>query len=159
MKTLSIVCMCTLVIGLQSCKGQTSKIIEPTQAGKNSVSQNSKCKPNVNIKVDKEYDSKGNLIRFDSTYTYVYKAGTEAINDSLFPLNNFFGVTADAFTTKSNFFSNDSLLKKLFFEDEFFKRQSDLNQYLFDQFYPKTDSLRQKQMNYLYKATWKEHLE
>ncbi|MCB4234259.1 hypothetical protein LDL59_01710 [Kaistella anthropi] len=45
--------------------------------------------PIEDIKVNKEYDENGNLIRYDSTYTYYYSniEGDEIAADSIF--NNF----------------------------------------------------------------------
>ncbi|MFA8433569.1 MAG: hypothetical protein ACEPOZ_03535 [Marinifilaceae bacterium] len=43
-----------------------------------------KCKPNEEIKVNKEYDEQGNLIRYDSTYVYTWSSdSTFRFNDSI----------------------------------------------------------------------------
>lgn len=67
--------------------------------------------PKEDIKVNKEYDEQGNLIRFDSIYTYNWSSDTTLIN-SLNPkdFNQFFG---DHFS----FFNDSSFIGKSFLED------------------------------------------
>ncbi len=58
-----------------SCSGQSRE---------NENKKTEKSKPDVRYKVDKEYDPQGNLIRYDSAYSYSYNGS--AINDSMFNL-------------------------------------------------------------------------
>lgn len=81
--------------------------------------------PKEDIKVNKEYDEKGNLIRYDSTYTYYYLniEGDEIAADSIF--NNFRNMFEDnySFSTTPYFndlFFEDSLLKYDFYKNDFF---------------------------------------
>jgi hypothetical protein len=76
--------------------------------------------PQTNIKVNREYDKNGNLIRYDSTYSYSYSnvSGSPANIDSL--LNQFgFQMGDSGFFFQNpfdqDFFSTDSL----FWQDPF----------------------------------------
>ena len=105
-------------------------------------------KPNINVRVNKEFDSKGNLTRYDSTYSYVYKGGNIDINDSLFPFRSLLGESpTDLFKNPGETFFSDSLFKKHFFDDGFFDKYSELNRMLFDGSYPQIDSLRNRARN------------
>ncbi len=83
-------------------------------------------KPKVDIKVNKEYDENGNIIRYDSTYTYFY-SGNGEIPDSIsfnfnFPGNSlfidpFFDRGFNLPLTFDDFFGFDN---KDFFDDSFF---------------------------------------
>lgn len=93
--------------------------------------------PKEDIKVNREYDEQGNLIRFDSTYTYNWSGDTTILNgrfpdkfdrffdnhsklfnDSSFMSDPFFGDLDHLFSSP---FSNkrDSLLLKKFGKDRF----------------------------------------
>lgn len=93
--------------------------------------------PKEDIKVNREYDEQGNLIRFDSTYTYNWSGDTTILNgqfpdkfdhffdnhskffnDSSFMADPFFGDFDQLFASP---FSNkrDSLLMKKFGKDHF----------------------------------------
>ena len=61
-----------LSIILVGCTGQTKQ--EFTEIKRDSI------QPKTDIKVNKEYDEKGNLIRYDSSYSYYY---SNIENDSL----------------------------------------------------------------------------
>jgi hypothetical protein len=98
MKTLKIIPILFLLFF--SCNAQEKKQERNEQ---NSI------KPDENVQVNKEYDEFGNLIRYDSVYSYSYSSN-EKMNDSL----------------KMKFqrhFNNHSLFNDSFFND-FFKRDS-----------------------------------
>ena len=119
-----------------------------------------KNEPKEDIKVNKEYDEDGNLVRYDSVYTYSYSNSTNGSvqNDSLMAelrkrinsqfsfsssnmFDDFFG--SDSLMT-SGFFSND-FAEKFFSQspflnsDDFLKQQEELNEK-----FRQMDSLRQK---------------
>lgn len=79
-----------------------------------SMAQNSVKKQNLpkeNSKVTREYDEKGNLIKFDSVYTYSYSSDSTLMKE--FSPKDFSGFFGSDFG-----FSNDSTFKgKSFFED------------------------------------------
>lgn len=62
--------------------------------------------PKTNIEVKREYDKNGNLIRYDSTYSYYY---SNIENDSLFR------------DSLLNQFQNHFKKRHLFFEDQFYR--------------------------------------
>lgn len=70
-----------------------------------------KNSPKEDIKVNKKYDEKGNLIQYDSTYTYNWSSDTTFMNKmSPEDIKNFFG-------DHSKFFNDNSLMGNSFFED------------------------------------------
>ena len=70
-----------------------------------------KNSPKEDIKVNKKYDEKGNLIQYDSTYTYNWSSDTTFMNQmSPEDIKNFFG-------DHSKFFNDNSLMGNSFFED------------------------------------------
>jgi len=82
-------------------------------------------KPNQNIVVNKEYDDNGNLIKYDSTYSYFYSSIKQdsILEDSIF--NNFMNHFNQSYTFSNqpffkNFFFEDSLLMFDFYKKDFF---------------------------------------
>jgi hypothetical protein len=103
-------------ITLLSCNGQ-SKNIDTKHVKDN--------KPQTNIKVNRDYDSKGNLIRFDSTYSSYYSniKGDTTLRDSIFSrfrnqFNESYFFSDEPFF--KDFFFVDSLLKYDFYKKDFF---------------------------------------
>lgn len=95
--------------------------------GKAGENQDIVGQPKGNWKVNREFDKDGNLIRYDSIYSwsssdYMDKLG-EMDRDSLFTSfkskfsKHFSYFDQDSFP---NFFENDSLFTKHFFRDDFF---------------------------------------
>jgi hypothetical protein len=105
-----------IAITLLSCNGQS----------KNTDTKEVKdYKPQTNIKVNREYDSKGNLIRFDSTYSSYYSNinGDTTLRDSIFSrfrnqFNESYFFSDEPFF--KDFFFVDSLLKYDFYKKDFF---------------------------------------
>jgi len=126
-------------LALNSCSGQTGKT-ENENSGKSNV-------PKTNIKVKKEYDDHGNLIRYDSTYSYVYSnlENDSTLRDSV--LNNF-----RKHFNENYFFSNEPYFNDLFFQDsllryDFFKKDFFLNRFKFnsermDKLFEEMDSVK-----------------
>lgn len=114
------------MIGLVSvsCKGQKkeTKIVETEENRDNIVE-----KPKGTWKVDKEFDENGNLIWYDSIYSWSSNDKFENLSsidrDSLMQsfksrfFTNFSGFENQGFETV---FSQDSLFSKHFFTDDFF---------------------------------------
>ena len=91
---------------------------------------NSEDTPKGSWKVNKEFDENGNLIRFDSIYTWSssdkFKDITRAEKDSL--LKSFESKFYKGFSQFRNdgfadFFAQDSLIKNRFFNDSFFQSE------------------------------------
>lgn len=102
----------TLALLSISCNGQENKIVE---------------KPKGSWKVDKEFDENGNLIRYDSIYSWSSNNKFDNLSsmakDSFMQSfkSNFF-TNFSEFENKGfeNIFSQDSLFSKHFFNDNFF---------------------------------------
>jgi hypothetical protein len=108
-----------------NCHGQTGQ--------KEDEKAHKKNMPESNISVNKEYDENGNIIRYDSTYSWSYSSSESdsLLNDTLFfgdkrffdrknlfPDVPFFG--DDFFNFR---FLNDSIFSDRSFSDEFFDKK------------------------------------
>ncbi|OFY87416.1 MAG: hypothetical protein A3F72_04240 [Bacteroidetes bacterium RIFCSPLOWO2_12_FULL_35_15] len=98
-----------------------------------STHKEQKGNPKVNIKVNKRYDSKGNLIAFDSTYSSYYsnRVGEKKLMDSLF--HEFKPMISQEFPLMKDkrfneLFFTDTLLYNDFFHDDFFSKRYELNE-------------------------------
>lgn len=125
-------------MGLNSCNGQ-----EQDKSGALPL----KSQPKTNIKVNKEYDKNGNLIKYDSTYSYYYSniEGDTLLRDSIF----------DQFRTHFNqkyFFSEEPFFHDLFFQDsllnfdfyknDFFSKRFHNNMEHMDRLFHEMDSIK-----------------
>jgi hypothetical protein len=122
-------------LGFLNCNGQKYD----TASGKTN--------PNTDIKVNKEYDEQGNLIRYDSTYTYSYSnIGTDSLfSDSIFNsfrdhFNHRFLFSEDPFF--KDFFFQDSVMKDDFFDDNFFMKRFKENMDQMDNLFEEMDSVK-----------------
>lgn len=121
---------------------------------------NTENTPKVNINVNKEYDEEGNLIGFDSTYSYSYSnVGDDSLNldiDSLFNgfSPSFFrhspGIWSRHF---DDLFFNDSLLHNNFFNDDYFFNRFERNLLEPDDVFRRMDSLKNKYFKGVYPDT------
>lgn len=112
-----------LSVTLIGCDGQTD--------GQNKKSEGEAVPgiPQTSIKVDKKYDDKGNLVNYDSSYSYYYSniKDDKNLGDSIF----------DSFRStfrNKYFFSRDPYFNDLFFEDsllkyDFYRKDFFLNRY------------------------------
>lgn len=101
-----------------------------------SFSQNQKTKkqPNENVKVNKEYDEEGNLIRYDSTYVYTWSSDSSMQlhpDSSIFVQPDFDMIKKQMQEHMNSFFKTDSISGNHFgypfdldefFDDEFLDR-------------------------------------
>ena len=100
--------------------------------------------PKENVQVNKEYDEFGNLIKFDSIYSYSYSSNGQ-LNDSIilkmqeqFSKNKLFGQQFF-----NNFFEEDST----FFKDHFFSKGFINHDEQFNQMMKRMDSIQQLYFN------------
>lgn len=108
-----------------SCTGQNKKEREVQKIEKEKLEMN---QPKGSWTVEKEFDEHGNLIRYDSIYSWSSSndlSNLSAVDrDSLLQKfkSRFFTSFSD-FENQSfdNFFSNDSLFSQRFFNDDFFE--------------------------------------
>ncbi|MFP4025279.1 MAG: hypothetical protein ACLFVR_12210 [Thiohalospira sp.] len=108
-----------------------------------------KTNPKIDIKVNKEFDDDGNIIRYDSTYSYIYtypNGKQESINiDSLFQsfqpyfFNRSFDLMQDPF---KHFFERDSFYERHFFDHDYFMQQFEQERFKFEEMMKRMDSLR-----------------
>jgi hypothetical protein len=111
--------------------------------------------PKTDIQVHKNYDDQGNLIQYDSTYSYFYSSpGLNKISsDSVFknfqmPLHpeykNLFN------DNMQDIFFNDSLFKYDFYNGDYFSQRYQLNMKKFENMFRQMDSLKSDWMQRTY---------
>lgn len=108
-----------------------------------------KTNPKIDIKVEREYDDNGNIIRFDSSYSYLYVDSINNFNesymDSIFNsfrpyfFNNGRDIIQNPFY---DFFDNDTLYHQHFFDDDYFIQQFNNQMFQFKEMIEEMDSLR-----------------
>ena len=133
----AIACL-AVVFQISSCQGQEGK-----QKGTAEPAVN----PQTNISVNKEYDESGNLIRYDSTYSYFYSnvEGDTLLGDSIFKrFRNHFNQSY--FFSESPFFSDfffeDSLLHYDFYKEDFFTNRFRRDMERMDSIFRGMDSIK-----------------
>lgn len=144
--------MSVLILILSACKNGQNKEKDKI-ADKKEIMSDSLQNPKTNIKVNKEYDDDGNLIRYDSTYSSFYsnididKAKADSIFNKFKSDFNF----RYPFSTKPYFddlFFNDSLLKYDFYKKDFFDKRFNMNMRhmkdMFREMFGKMDSIKNK---------------
>lgn len=118
----------------------------------NNKSADSKIKPKTNIIVNKEYDKNGNLIRYDSTYSYFYsniKNDSTLADSSFTDFQKYLYKSFPDFQTPffNDMFFEDSLLNYDFYKKDFFSKRFELNKKMFNEMFEKMDSLKNKFYN------------
>jgi hypothetical protein len=134
-----------LALSLFSCdrdsKGQTSDL------KKNKT--DSVIKPKVDIKVNRRFDEKGNMIGFDSTYTSYYSnmSGDTAGMDSLMgSFDRYFRTDHSSFFRNQfdPLFFNDTTRYNDFFHNDYFMRRYELNDQYMRRMMQQMDSIKNK---------------
>lgn len=127
-----------LAITITGCKGQKEEKKEEFTTEEN---------PKTNIVVNKEYDDDGNLIRYDSTYSYYYSnvESNEDAMDSIYNefrkhFNNQYFFSRQPFFEE--FFFEDSLLKYDFYKEDFFFKRFENNMKQMEQLFRHMDSVK-----------------
>ncbi len=140
MKRILILVLTVMMFG--ACDAQTES---KTQPNNNELSN--KTKPKIDYKVNKEYDKDGNLIRYDSVYTYYYSNVDKdaLINDSIFQkLNEHF--ENNSLLSQNPLFKDlidkDQSLEDDFFTEDFFQKSFERNQQLMNEFLLQMDSVK-----------------
>ncbi|OFX22001.1 MAG: hypothetical protein A2041_12300 [Bacteroidetes bacterium GWA2_31_9b] len=105
--------------------------------------------PKVDVKVNKQYDENGNIIRYDSSYTYIYTypdgrseyLNMDSVYDQFKPY--FFDRGFDMMQRPFNdFFELDSNMNHQFFDEDYFMKQFEQEMFRFDDLMHEMDSLR-----------------
>lgn len=127
-----------VAISVTGCNGQ--------QKNQNKEKQNANL-PETDIKVNKEYDEDGNLIRYDSTYSYYYSniAEDKTMQDSIF--NAFREHFNDQYFFSNRpffeeFFFEDSLLHYDFYKEDFFSKRFQHNMKRMEELFKEMDSVK-----------------
>jgi len=134
-----------LAMLLASCHGNTNGQSAELKQNK----ADSLKKPKVDIKVNRRYDEKGNMIGFDSTYTSYYSNmnGDTARMDSVMGnFDRYFKQNHSSFFRNQfdPLFFNDSTRYPDFFHDDFFLKRYELNAPYFRSMMHRMDSIKNK---------------
>lgn len=135
-----------------SCKSQTDKENQPSSK---SISQSatttidSSGGPKYNVKVNKQYDSSGHLVRYDSSYSYSYSSpGGQRLkinNDSVFhKFRTIFEDNYPGFLNPwfNNIFMEDSLFKYDFYNKNYFQKRFEMNSQMMEKMFQRMDSIK-----------------
>ena len=133
-----------LSVALVGCNGQTGNYKNEGRK----ITGN----PRTSIKVDKKYDDKGNLIKYDSTYSYYYSNlnDNKNLRDSIF--NNFRNTLGKKYSFSrdryfNSLFFEDSLLKYDFYRKDFFLNRFRSNMMQMDSLFRGMDSVKNEFFN------------
>jgi hypothetical protein len=131
-----VACIAGTSVAASSCdKGSNEKTKHVTK-DRVAVANDSLGKPKVNIKVNRRFDDKGNLIGFDSTYSSFYsdlRGDTVKMDSLMRNFDSYFSLNhSPLFDRQFNkLFFNDSARYPDFFHNDFFMKRYELNdQYL-----------------------------
>lgn len=157
MKTIKSMITAFLFVICSACNGQTPKEIpQPDEHKEPVATADSLNKPRIGVKVNKQYDDKGRIIKFDSTYSYYYsspKGSMHLGNDSVFSsFRSFFKNNYPNLMDRHNtdVFFNDSLFKYDFFNDDYFQTRFRLNERIFEDMYQQMDSIKRNFLKHNY---------
>jgi hypothetical protein len=159
MKTLKMILVSFLFAFFSGCNGQTQKENASALSNKNKgevAKTDTSNKPDINVKVNKQFDDKGNLIKYDSTYSYYYsgpKGPLRSGNDSVYSgFRSFFEKNYPDVISRHNrnIFFNDSLFKYDFFNDDYFQKRFELNEKMFENIYQQMDSIKRDYLKRTY---------
>ncbi|MGP8214206.1 MAG: hypothetical protein ACLQQ4_01445 [Bacteroidia bacterium] len=135
-----------------SCKGQMNKggktSTTDTVVKNSTVTIDTANIPKYKVNVNKRYDSKGNMLMYDSSYSYSYSSpgGMGQINDdSVYSrFKSFFHKNYSSFFNSpfNDIFYQDSLFKYDFFNNDYFSKRFEMNNDAFAKFYRQMDSVK-----------------
>lgn len=154
MKT--IIFLVPLILFFAGCGEQKSKTVETPSAASTPDTSNLN-NPRISIRVNKKYDDKGNLVQFDSSYSYVYS--TQAGNTNQVNADSLYYRFNDLLRTQYNnlferrlnsVFFSDSLFKYDFMNSDYFNKRFELNRPLFEDVFREMDSLKTDLLNRYY---------
>lgn len=140
----SMVACAAILLQLSACMGQEGK---KKSMGTNDRPVLASDTPQVDVRVNKQYDENGNLIALDSTYITIYpsRAGNPAFLDSVF--HDFKGRSRNWYPFLkdpgfNDLFLEDSLIHPDFFHDDYFRKRFDLNRRYMEQMMARMDSAK-----------------
>jgi len=123
---------CMAMILFAACKPPAGEKEKTGDTAVAQISADTTYKPKVDIKVNRRFDGKGNLIGFDSTYSSYYSnvMGDTSMMDSLMGGFDMFFKNQHSSFLNNGFrplFFNDSSRYPDFFHNDFFLRRYELN--------------------------------
>lgn len=126
---------------INGCNGQINQ--------EKAVASSDTLKPFTDIKVNKEYDEYGNLIRYDSSYSYYYSniesdtlLGDSIVKDFRNYFNKRYGFSNEPFF--NDYFFEDSLLQYDFYKNDFFLNRFQRNMEYMDRLFGEMDSIKNR---------------
>ena len=150
MKTIKVLLLFIVSLSFNGCVSQTQKETKELLSSTDSFPMGDDgIKPDIKINVNKKQDSKGNIIRYDSTYSYTYSipgGGIKKIpNDSVYKqFQSFFDEKYRNFLKpqQDHIFNTDSLFKYDFFNNDYFYKRFEKNHELFENMFRQMDSIK-----------------
>lgn len=145
-----------MLLNLWSCKAQEDGELEKEQA-KVETRDSTTPQPKVSWKVNKETDEYGNVIRYDSIYSWSYsnKDGNKVMIDADSLMNSFSGFMTDRMPEMFTWdpwspFERDSLWRDNFWKPDFFRNRwkNDFRQ--MDSIMQRMDSIRNRYLKERY---------
>ncbi len=138
----NIVLLIVVMALFTGCEAQSNKEEKDSKAEAKGL-----VKPQTDYKVNKEYDENGNLIGYDSTYTYYYSnIDKDALKkDSIFKEFNKHFMDINPFENNPfliNPLQQDSMLEEDFFKEDFFRNSFEKNQAAMIKMLDRMDSLK-----------------
>lgn len=130
-----------------ACNSQTKQ--KDSKAKTVNVEKTEGVNPKIKTRVNKQYDSKGNLVKFDSTYSYFYTSkGNDSAKVGLDTLVKEFKsyysthMTSGIYRHFDDIFLTDSLFKYDFLNDDYFRKRFELNMAKMNDMFQQMDSLK-----------------
>jgi hypothetical protein len=133
---------CALLTGCD--KNTNGQVVQKKSS---EVSKDTLNKPVVNIKVNRRFDDKGNVIAFDSTYSSYYsniKSDTGKMDSVMNRFGNFFRSQHPLFFQNSfqPLFFNDSINYPDFFHTDYFLKRYEMNDPFMRRMMKEMDSIK-----------------
>src|SRR5205823_5414502 len=110
MKRIALMLLLSIIVG--ACHSQKKDKLSPLAR---LATADTSYKPKVDIKVNKQYDDKGNLIQFDSSYSYFYSSPGLKLDKSIRSDSLFGNMKSPLFNDYKNLF--DENMHGIFFND------------------------------------------
>ncbi|MCF8297786.1 MAG: hypothetical protein K9J13_09610 [Saprospiraceae bacterium] len=146
MKTTALILMMALFF--TSCNSQT-KNNSLSANGQGEEEKQVQNQPKVSWKVDKKVDENGNVIRYDSVYTWSYSnvngdSVTVNVDSVMGSFHSYFNQRFPSMWDKSfvNPINEDSLIQRDFFMDDYFHKRWEDEFFNMDEMFRRFDSIR-----------------
>lgn len=105
--------------------------------------------PKIKTKVNKQYDSKGRIVKFDSTYSYYYSSkgfdSTKVVLDTVYKEFKMYykdNLISNFNRQFNDIFLSDSLFKYDFLNEDYFRKRYELNEKKMNELFREMDSLK-----------------